>query len=211
MDRREAVKYISILMGSAVIGADAFLSGCKTNSAPSDIAKLTPDDIAYLNEVGETILPRTSTPGAKDANVGQFMQVMVRDCYEEADQKAFLEGMGKLNDASNKKFSKEFMALTPQQRTELLTELDKEAKDYQKKVSDFNNKENQKEKEETAKGNKNYVKQHMAPHYFTMMKQLTLLGFFTSKPGMTEAVRYIPVPGRYEGCVPYKKGDKVIV
>jgi hypothetical protein len=209
MDRREAVKYISILMGGAVIGADAFLSGCKTKT--ETIAELSAEDVAYLNEVGETILPRTSTPGAKDANVGEFMKVMVRDCYEEADQKAFLEGLNKLNDASDKKFNKNFMSLTPQQRHDLLVEVDKEAKDYQKKVSDFNNKEGQKEKEETTKGNKNYQKQRMAPHYFTMMKQLTLLGFFTSKPGMTQAVRYLPVPGRYEGCVPYKKGDKVIV
>jgi len=211
MDRREAVKYISILMGSAVIGADAFLSGCKTNNAPSKIADLKPEDIAYLNEIGETILPRTSTPGAKDAKVGEFMQVMVRDCYEEADQKAFLEGMDKLNEASNKKFSKDFMGITPQQRHDLLVDLDNEAKGYGKKVSDFNNNESKKEKDETAKGNKNYVKQHMAPHYFTMMKQLTLLGFFTSEPGMTKAVRYLPVPGRYDGDVPYKKGDKVIV
>ena len=209
MDRREAVKYISILMGGAVIGADAFLSGCKTKT--ESIAELSAEDVAYLNEVGETILPRTSTPGAKDANVGEFMKVMVRDCYEEADQKAFLEGLNKLNEASDKKFNKNFMSLTPQQRHDLLVEVDKEAKEYQKKVSDFNTKEGQKEKEETAKGNKNYQKQHMAPHYFTMMKQLTLLGFFTSEPGMTKAVRYLPVPGRYEGCVPYKKGDKVIV
>lgn len=211
MDRREAVRYISILMGGAVIGGDAFLSGCKTKDATANVAELKTEDIAYLNEIGETILPRTSTPGAKDANVGEFMRIMVRDCYEEADQKAFVAGMDKLNDASNKKFDKDFVAITPQQRHDLLVEIDKEAKDYQKKVSDFNTKEGQKEKEETAKGNKNYAKQHMAPHYFTMMKQLTLLGFFTSEPGMTKAVRYLPVPGRYEGCVPYKKGDKVIV
>ena len=209
MERREAVKYISILLGGTVIGAEAFLSGCKTKNAST--TDWTTEDIAYLNEVGETILPRTSTPGAKDANVGQFMTVMVNDCYVEADQKAFREGMEKLNEASDKKFSKNFMGLTPQQRTELLTEMDKEAKEYQKKVGEFNNQENNKEKEEIAKGNKNYVKQHMSPHYFTLMKQLTLLGFFTSQPGMTQAVRYLPIPGRYEGCVPYKKGDKVIV
>ncbi|HEV7330621.1 MAG TPA: gluconate 2-dehydrogenase subunit 3 family protein [Flavisolibacter sp.] len=209
MERREAVKYISILLGGAVIGADAFLSGCKTKTGST--TDWTTEDVAYLNEIGETILPRTSTPGAKDANVGQFMTVMVNDCYVEADQKAFREGLEKLNDASDKKFSKNFMSLTPQQRTELLTEIDREAKEYQKKVGEFNSAENKKEKEENVKGNKNYVKQHMAPHYFTMMKQLTLLGFFTSQEGMTKAVRYIPVPGRYEGCVPYKKGDKVIV
>ena len=209
MERREAVKYISILLGGAVIGAEAFLTGCKTKTGST--TDWTAEDVAYLNEIGETILPRTSTPGAKDANVGQFMTVMVNDCYVEADQKAFREGLDKLNDASDKKFSKNFMSITPQQRTELLTEIDREAKEYQKKVGEFNSAENKKEKDEIAKGNKGYVKQHMAPHYFTMMKQLTLLGFFTSEQGMTKAVRYLQVPGRYEGCVPYKKGDKVIV
>jgi hypothetical protein len=209
MERREAVKYISILLGGAVIGADAFLTGCKSDTGKPN--EWRPEDVAYLDEIAETILPRTSTPGAKDAKVGQFMTVMVNDCYEEADQKAFRDGMNKLNDAAKKKFDKSFMIITPQQRHDLLVELDKEAKDYQRKVSDFNNKEDEKAKGETVKGNLNYQKQHMAPHYFTMMKQLTLLGFFTSEPGATKAVRYIPVPGRYDGCVPYKKGDKLIV
>lgn len=210
MERREAVKYISILLGGSVLGADAFLTGCKTKSG--SVTEWTAEDIAYLNEIGDTILPRTSTPGAKDANVGQFMTVMVNDCYVEADQKAFREGMEKLNEASDNKFKKDFMQLTPQQRNQLLVEIDSEAKAYQKeKVNPFNDTENKKEKEEVAKGNRNYVKQHMAPHYFTMMKQLTLLGFFTSEVGMTQAVRYMRVPGRYDGCVPYKKGDKMIV
>lgn len=209
MDRRDAVKYISILLGGAVIGADAFLTGCKTKSANAH--EWSEDDVAYLNEIGETILPRTATPGAKDANVGQFMTVMVNDCYEESDQKAFRDGMGKLNDAAEKQFGKNFMAISPEQRKDLLVQMDKEAKDYQNKVNDFNGKESEKERTETAKGNLNYVRQHMSPHYFTMMKQLTLLGFFTSEPGMTQALRYIPVPGRYEGCVSYKKGDKAII
>lgn len=209
MDRREAVKYISILLGGAVVGADAFLLGCKSNTGTQQ--EWSPEDVAYLNEIGETILPRTATPGAKDANVGEFMTVMINDCYEAADQKAFREGMDKLNEASKKQFDKDFMNITLQQRTQLLTTLDKEAKDYQQKVNEFNGKENEKEKQEIAKGNLNYKKDHMAPHYFTLMKQLTMLGFFTSKPGMTQAVRYLAVPGRYEGCVPYKKGDKLIV
>ncbi|HEU0112371.1 MAG TPA: gluconate 2-dehydrogenase subunit 3 family protein [Flavisolibacter sp.] len=206
MERREAVKYISILLGGTLVGADAFLSGCKSNT--SKPGEWSADDVAYLNEIGETILPQTSTPGAKAANVGQFMTVMVDDCYDEGDQKAFREGMNKLNDESKKRFSKDFMAASADQRKELLIALDKEAKDYQSKVSDFNNKENQKEKEEIAKGNTNYKKQRMSPHYFSLMKQLTLLGFFTSEVGATKALRYVPVPGRYEGCVPYKKGDK---
>lgn len=206
MERREAVKYISILLGGAVIGADAFLTGCKTKTGNAH--EFNEDDIAYLNEIGETILPKTSTPGAKEANVGQFMTVMVNDCYEESDQKVFHDGMDKLNDAAYKKFGNKFMKLSPQQRHDLLVELDNEAKEYQKKVKDFNDKEDAKLLKENQQGNLKYVREHMSPHYFTMMKQLTLLGYFTSKPGMTQALRYEPVPGRYDGCVPYKKGDK---
>jgi hypothetical protein len=94
--------------------------------------------------------------------------------------------MTKLNEASRKKFNGNgFMKITPEQRKELLTELDKEQKDYAKS----------KKKEDE-------------PHYFTQMKQLTLLGFFTSEPGATKALRYVAVPGRFDACVPYKKGDK---
>src|SRR6478672_11428810 len=123
MERREAVKYISILVGGAVIGADAFLTGCKTKTGNNQ--EWTEDDIAYLNEVGETILPQTSSPGAKAADVGRFMTVMVNDCYEEGDQVAFRQGMTRLNDAADKKFNNRFMKLSPQQRHDLLVELDK--------------------------------------------------------------------------------------
>jgi hypothetical protein len=206
MERREAVKYISILLGGAVIGADAFLTGCKSKTGGTH--EWSEDDIAYLNEIGETILPKTTTPGAKDANVGEFMTVMINDCYEEGDQKVFRDGMNKLNDAADKKFGGKFMKLSSQQRHDVLVDLDKEAKLYQEKVKDFNDREDLKEREEQTKGNLKYARQHMSPHYFTMMKQLTMLGYFTSKPGMTQALRYEPVPGRYDGCVPYKKGDK---
>jgi hypothetical protein len=55
------------------------------------------------------------------------MTVIVKDCYEEKDQKAFLEGMTKLDEASQKKNSKSFMESTPEQRKALLIDLDKEA------------------------------------------------------------------------------------
>ncbi|MGY0036388.1 gluconate 2-dehydrogenase subunit 3 family protein [Pedobacter sp. NJ-S-72] len=141
-------------------------------------------DLDFLDEVSDTILPATQSPGAKAAKIGAFMAVMVNDCYEERDQKVFMEGISKLNAASEKMHGSEFMKATAQQRLSLLTELDKEAKDYQSKRGE------------------------LPSHYFTMMKQLTLLGYFTSEPGCTKAMRYIAVPGKYEGSVSYKKGDK---
>lgn len=183
MDRREAVKYISMLMGGTVVGSSFFLSGCKSQDAVS--MKFTDADIAYLDEIAETILPATGSPGAKAAKVGTFMTVMVNDCYEKADQEIFHKGMNQLNDAAKEKMGDEFMKLPADKKQALLIQLDSEQKEYQK---------NKKPKERS--------------HYFRMMKELTLLGYFTSEVGATQALRYIERPGRYEGCVPYKKGDK---
>ena len=207
MDRRELLKMIAGLTGGVVIGGEVFLSGCKTNDEKTT-GSFSKDDIAFLDEVAETILPKTKTPGAKDAAVGQFMTVMVNDCYEPENQQAFHAGIKQLDEASKKMYNEGFMKLTPEKRHDLLVSLDKETKEYQKKKADFDKIQNEKEKAESGKGNSDYKKETMAPHYFTMMKQLTLLGFFTSKPGATEALRYIAVPGKYEGCVPYKKGDR---
>ena len=131
MQRREAVQYISLLLGGTIIGANYFLEGCKSKTGIS--TDFTPETIALLDEVADTILPPTKTPGAKAAKVGQFMTVMVNDCYEAPDQKIFHEGISKLDEASNKKNGKSFMESTPQERHDLLVDLDKESKAARRK------------------------------------------------------------------------------
>ena len=186
MDRREALSAIALLVGGTLVGAEAFLTGCKTTGKKEGL--FATEDIALLDEVGDTILPTTATsPGAKAAKIGEFMKTIVTDCYNDDDQKTFTDGIGKLNDASKKKFDKTFMELAPEQRHDLLVGLDKEAKDY-----DATRKDKTKD----------------PSHYFSLMKQLTLWGYFTSEQGATKALRYVPVPGKYIGDYPYKKGDK---
>ena len=208
MDRRELLKMIAALTGGVVIGGEVFLTGCKTNDT-TVVTSFSKDDIAFLDEVAETIFPKTSTPGAKDAKVGQFMTVWVNDCYEKKDQDIFHEGMKTLDEACNKMHDHSFMKATPEHRKELLTSIDKEAKEYQDKRKKFSDLQDEKAKEEKAKGNNNFEKETMPPHYFTLMKQLTITGYFTSKEGRTGATRYEPVPGKYIGDLDYKKGDKI--
>jgi hypothetical protein len=197
MNRRDALSRVALILGGTVIGANIFLEGCR----PADKKVMTgldfqPEDIAYLDEIADTILPTTaSSPGAKAAAVGTFMTVMVKDCYEEREQKIFVEGMNKLQDACKKKNDKYFMECTPQQRHDLLVELDKEQKEHAKKIVE-KEKNNRDKKEEDPQ------------HYFRLMKELTLLGYFTSEIGATKALRYVESPGRYDACIPYKKGDK---
>ncbi|MEO6455228.1 MAG: gluconate 2-dehydrogenase subunit 3 family protein [Ginsengibacter sp.] len=183
MNRREAVQHISLLLGGTIVGSTFFLNGCKSNTDTKVV--FTSNDEAYLDEIADTILPATKTPGAKAAKVGNFITIMVNDCYTEDEQKTFHNGMKKLNDLSEKTYDKSFIESTPQQKHDLLVKLDNEQKEYMKT----------KKKEDPS-------------HYFRMMKELTLLGYFTSEIGCTQARRYIENPGRYEGCVPYKKGDK---
>ena len=45
-------------------------------------------------------------------------------------------------------------------------------------------------------------------YFFKTLKSLTITGYFTSEIGATQALRYEQMPTRYEGDVPYKKGDK---
>lgn len=208
MNRRDLLKQIALLTGGVVIGGELFLTGCKTG-AKSD-AGFTADHISLLDEVAETIIPATNTPGAKAAKVGEFMKVMVTDCYTQKEQEAFVKGIDQLDEACKKMHNKAFMECTPEQRKAFLISLEKEAKEFNTKRDETDKplREEHKKKND-ALAWKDQTKFEGTPsHYYTMMKQLTLLGFFTSKTGMTETLRYIPVPGKYDGALAYNKGDK---
>jgi len=189
IDRREAIRRVSALLGGiALVSESALLTGCRDRSADraGEAARFTSSDIAFLDEVAETILPETKTPGAKAAQVGAFMALMVTDAYEPADQKIFRDGMQQLDATCRTKHNTAFMTATPEQRLALLEEIDREQKTYM---------------DGRAEG---------APaHYFRMMKELTLMGYFTSEIGYTKAMRYLETPGRFDPCLPYTTGDTI--
>ena len=193
MDRREAVKRVTFMLGGiALVGSSTGLLTACAKADREAVAKagttgdFTSDDIALLDEVADTILPDTAkSPGAKAARTGPFIALMVKDTYTPEDQKVFRDGLVALDEASKKaNGGATFMKATPAQRTALLTALDKEQFDFQKT------------RKPTDK-----------QHYFRMMKELTMLGFFTSEIGMTKAMRYKESPGPFQPCVPYTKGD----
>ncbi|HYH57211.1 MAG TPA: gluconate 2-dehydrogenase subunit 3 family protein [Anseongella sp.] len=185
MDRREALKRTAFLLGGAVTASTwtALVTGCQR---PGNITSFAEENTQnLLAEIAETILPETDTPGAKAAGVGPFIAMMLQDCYEEKDQRLVLDGLSELNKRCKDEYGDVFVETTPENRTALLTAVDKERIEYGKDR-----------------------KEGDPPHYFSILKELTLTGYFTSEPGLTQALRYVPVPGRYEGCVPYKQGEK---
>jgi hypothetical protein len=207
MNRRELLKMIAAATGSAMIGGEFLLSGCKANPDTVPDA-FTKENVAMLDEIAETIIPQTNTAGAKAAGVGQFMTVMVNDCYTKDEQEIFHKGLNILDDQCNKMHNVDFMKATPEQRKQLLIAVDKETKDYVKKQKDDENVQGQKEKQGQERNTNDFKKQALPPHYFQQLKQLAIFGYFTSEKGRTEALRYTPVPGKYVGVIDYKKGEK---
>jgi hypothetical protein len=216
--RREAVLRVTTLLGGvALIGGSALITGCRTENAGAPSRPFTPDEIAYLDEIADTILPTTSTPGAKAAKTGAFMALMVTDTYSPEDQKIFRDGMRNLDDASKDKNGASFMNATPQQRLTLLQVLDSE----QRAFSDRERAEQRKKSEAQLRDLRNEkapatdasvataISAEPPNRYFRMMKELTLLGYFTSEIGCTQAQRYVEAPGRYDPCVPYNPGEKL--
>lgn len=200
MERRELLKFISAATGVAFIAGDGLLFGC--NTATDTAATFTEADIALLDEIGEVIIPATSTPGAKATEIGKFMKIMVTDCYTPKQQQSFIAGIPQMKKACDKLNKKEFAACTEAEKKAFVLSLEKEAKDFNTKNEENNNKEREKA---NAAGSSFEAE---PPHYYTQIKQLTIWGYFTSEPGCTKQLRDEPIPGRFDGALPYKKGDR---
>ena len=213
ISRREAIARVSALLGGvAFVGGSNLLAAAEKARPLADaaIGEFSLQDIAFLDEIAETILPATKTPGAKAAKTGAFMALMVTDCYGPVHQKVFREGMRKLDDACKKSHNAAFMAATSQQRLAVLNVLDLE----QKRVMDSREAADRKRKGlapvpglEIAIDEGNDQATDRPAHYFRMMKELTLLGYFTSEIGCKQAMRYVEAPGRFDPCTPYTEGD----
>lgn len=222
MDRREAVKSVAFLLGGA-LSATTIATLFDSCTAPGNGANFTADQEKLIIEVADIIIPTTKkSPGAKAANVGPFIALMVKDCYPEEAQKAFVKGLEDLETRSKKEYDKSFLAMSVPQRQELLTKIKDEtvaAMKAEKDKSDANKagekvakSENKEIKPEIEKpGNPMAVKEKpkTAPQFFAIIRDLTILGFSTSEVGATQAFEYVAVPGKYDGNMPLKPGQRV--
>jgi hypothetical protein len=241
IDRREAIKRVGVMLGGvAFVGGTNLLTACEKAGTPAretaaaaPPAPFTTQEIAYLDEIAETILPQTQTPGAKAAKTGAFMALMVTDSYSPRDQGIFRDGMRAVNEATQQAHKVDFMAATPEQRLAVLTRLDREQKRHMDardaatrakrglppvpvpaeagaagEEGDAYLSDQRQENAATGKANPAPAITADSPsHYFRMMKELALLGYFTSEIGCTQAQRYEESPGRWEPCTPYTKGQ----
>lgn len=205
ISRREAIERVAALCGGvALVGGDALLAApfdmaVQSAVTTAGVGAFTAADVALLDEIAETILPQTSTPGAKAAHTGAFMALMVTAAYTPENQQVFRNGMRSLDEACRRQHGASFVAASPAQRLALLIELDREQ-----------------QKDADARAGAPQSRAPAPPpasadtpvHYFRMMKELALVGYFTSEIGVTQAQRYLESPGRFDPCVPYAPGEK---
>ena len=178
MNRREAVKATTALLGGVMLGSSGILTACSAGrrNAPSGV--LSHDDEVLAEEIADTLLPSTaSSPGAKAAAVGATMNLLLTDCYKPDAQERVVNGLKEFRVTCESRCGGGFASLPRQQREQLLREID-------------------------AEGQKN-----VDTHYFPLLRELAHGAYFSSQVGVTQALRYVPVPGRFDGCVALTPGQ----
>ncbi|AYL94798.1 gluconate 2-dehydrogenase subunit 3 family protein [Mucilaginibacter celer] len=194
MDRRTVIKNLALIIGGA-----ALLPACSQDKAKSKVAlkniDISADQEQLIGEVSETIIPKTTTPGAKDLLLHLFVLKMVDDCYKKEDQQAFVAGGSHFADAVQKQYGKTFDQLDAKTRELFLLDIEKEI---------------QAEMLEAAKRDSATVPRFVGKYsaetrkFYSMVKRQTINGYTNSKYFMTNIVVYELVPGRYNARFPYK-------
>ena len=186
MDRREALSIVSMICGGTIIGANGFLSGCSTKKQKSIFGILEMSQQRLIEDIAETILPKsTDSPGAKDVEIGKFINSIVSDCYADLEQKAFLDGIKTFEELCILEYDEKFIELSASDKNKFLLTLEEESKTHNAGITDG-----------------------IPPHYYTMIKQLSIWGYVSSEAVCTKVMRHVPIPGRYEACIPYVSGEK---
>ncbi|HEY5463925.1 MAG TPA: gluconate 2-dehydrogenase subunit 3 family protein [Hanamia sp.] len=206
MKRRRFLSSVAIILPAAMVSTEVFFSSCRSDVKEEEY--FSEENIKLLDEIGETILPASSTsPGAKAARIGEFMKVYVTDCYTTEEQNIFWRGITWIKKKSKNKFGKEFIKLTTSQKQEILKAAENEPQEAAKNEKTSIAGSGDAVQTGKEQRDKNPINGD-TPHFYSMIKGLTLFGYFTSEPGATKALRYIQTPGSYRGEVPYKTGDK---
>ncbi|PTB93767.1 multidrug ABC transporter permease [Marivirga lumbricoides] len=190
MNRREAIKKTGLLLGFAVSSPVLMqvLQGCSSektlNWKPQFFSK---DQAQLVSDLVNEILPKTDTPGALDVGVDAFIDKMVGEVYSNSEQEQFIRGLDAINEKSKTSSGELFSDLNSQEKYDLLFQMDSEIKQF------------------------DYEADPTKKPFFMMLKELTLLGYFTSEEIMTNHLEYMPVPMKLAGCEPMKADQKLRV
>ena len=214
--RREALRRAALLLGSALSAPTiaGVLAGCESPRSAEGAWKphaLDTDQAELVATMAEHILPETDTPGARAAGVHRFIDTMLAEYYPAAERQRFISGLADVDARAQRLAGRPFLRCSAQQQRELLADLDREA--FARRASSgMPDPGRETERGETASppaaaANADSVRKPppTTPSFFRTFKELTVVGYYTSEIGATRELRYVQVPGRFEGCVPFDR------
>lgn len=187
--RRDAVRSLAgfaALPFLETLGVEEMLEVGRRAHALADGRRLAPSralsaaEYEIVSQAAERIIPRTATPGATDARVADFIDVMLADWYNDKDRTRFKTGLTELDVAARNLTGLAFARAKEPQQTELLKTLDREL-DVRRQSGEAD----------------------ADDHWFAMLKHLTVWGYYTSRVGIEKELRMNLMPGRYDGNAPY--------
>jgi gluconate 2-dehydrogenase gamma chain len=191
MDRRELLHRAAILLGGALSSGTVagVLAGCVSTPGGDAAAKtfLTPDEMRIVTAMSDQIIPRTDTPGALDVGVPDYVDRMLAGYYQNRERDIFRQGLRAVTTDAAEWSGKHFAELEPEQQVKLMTEYDRLAYDQNRRVA---------------------ADPKLPPHFFRLMKELTIIGYCTSEAGATKFLKYAAIPGPLRSDIPYSEIGK---
>ena len=226
--RREALARTAIILGgtlaaSTIAGAQGSTAWL-TPSASWRAATLSGTQLELVATLAEHIIPKTDTPGARDAGVERFVDAILSDYFGAAERQRFLDGLADIDARARKAHGAPFLKTTPAQQVALLTALDAESYPPQRVLQKAEplSSERQKMQDSLARqasttttisdptraavdaaGDPAARRELVNGWFFRRMKELTLLGYYTSEAGAMRELKVNPM-GIYRGDVPYR-------
>lgn len=190
MNRREAIQRTAMMLGYAVSAPALFgvLNGCKaTPGVAFTPVFLSVGQAKSIEILAEIIIPKTETPGANDVGVPAFIDSLLHIAYAKDDQDKFLKGLTEFEEDAERTYGDNYAACEPEEQVALFKKYHDAAFSVpiQKPPLGWWNPRPEAEKP-----------------FILQVKELVLLGFFTSQVGASEVLRYDQVPGPFKGCVP---------
>ena len=194
MQRREALRLLAAAATLPLVSRDAFSLFQEVHQQLPQTAALKafdPHQNATVVTISELIIPQTDTPGAKAARVNEFMDLIVAEWYDQEQRSTFLTGLADIDRRSQSWFSKNFVECSDKQQIQILNDLDEESQVKSETTS-------RRRARNVALTTRLTDKQL----FFPMIKQLTLIGYYTSEIGFVQELHEEIIPARHAGCVP---------
>lgn len=212
MNRREALTRIAFLTGGALSFSTVagVMSGCQAPDADGWTPEtLSADAAERLRLLADTIIPSTDTPGAGDVGVERFIDQMLTYWMVPDERAHFVEGLEEANAMARSSFGHGIRGLTSEERNTLMQQLVDAADGASRETVTVEMSAawaTYSEPVDVVDGTRQppQLEVTLEP-FFYKLKELTMVGYYTSEPGATEELQYIHVPGRYDGCEPLEE------